>query len=162
MNAIELLHIFSKTQIKMTFLSLLSGCSDNKIICVPSSVKVSYLLYFISEDNFLLGYFWICSKQGNFTWARANRVHSSLTLRSEPWRGTFLAHGSHTFNIYLSSFRLSSHRTQGLFCTKTLGKSLFIFGLPPVSDHFTPSSWQQACIITCLQAGDCEMKFQFW
>lgn len=62
-----LLHILPETQIKMNFYSYHQDAPDNKIIRVSPSVKVSYLLYFISEDEFFsLGYFWMYSKQGNF------------------------------------------------------------------------------------------------
>lgn len=42
---------FKVTQIKMNFYSYHQDAQDN-IICVPPSVKVSYLPRFISGDNF--------------------------------------------------------------------------------------------------------------
>lgn len=61
-----LFYILPETQMKMNFYSYLQDAPDNKIIPGPPSVKVSYLPCFISEDNFFLGYFWMCSKQGSF------------------------------------------------------------------------------------------------
>lgn len=55
-----LFYILPETQIKINFYSYHQDAQDNKIIRVPPSMKVSCLPCFISEDNFFLGYFWMC------------------------------------------------------------------------------------------------------
>lgn len=65
-KALLLFSILPETQIKMNIDRYHQDAQDNKIICVPPSVKVSYLPCFISEGNFFLGYFWTYSKQGSF------------------------------------------------------------------------------------------------
>lgn len=55
-KVILLFYTLPETEIKMNFCSYHQDVQDNKIILVPSSVKVSYLPCFISEDNFFLGY----------------------------------------------------------------------------------------------------------
>lgn len=71
---ILLFYILPETEIKMDFYSYHQDAQDNKIVCVPPSVKVSYLPCFISKDNFFPGYFWMCSKQGSFV--LTNRIFS--------------------------------------------------------------------------------------
>lgn len=78
-----LFYILPETQIKMNSYSHHQGVQDNKIICVPPSMKVSYLPWFITEDNFFLGYFWMCSKQTSFI---LTNIIFSL-FRVDKWRG---------------------------------------------------------------------------
>lgn len=56
-KVILLFYILPETQTKMSFYSYQQDAQDNKIICVPPSMKFSYLPSFISEDNFSLAIF---------------------------------------------------------------------------------------------------------
>ena len=94
-----LVYILPETQIKMNFYGYRQDAQDNKIICVPPSMKISYLPCFMSEDNFFLGYFWMCSKQSSFL--LTNRIFSLSPI--DKWRGVkcLQADSFHVSNMHL-------------------------------------------------------------
>lgn len=125
-KVILLFYILPETQIKMSFCSYHQDAQDNKIICVPPSMKISYLPSFISEDNFFLGYFWMCSKQSNFI--LANIISPCLMSINEEE----LSLSRQIVFMYptciCKDFAVLPSNTQGI-SPKTLDKVLLTFSL---------------------------------
>lgn len=96
---LTILYFARNSNIKMNFYRYHQDAQDNKRIRVPPSVTLSYLPCFISEDNFFLGYFWVCSKQGSFT---LSKIIFSLA-HIDRWTGvkSFQARSFHVSNMFL-------------------------------------------------------------
>lgn len=74
-KVILLFYVFPETQMKMDFYSYHQDAQD-KVIRVPRSVKVSYLLALLVKVIFSWAPFWMCSKQGSFV---LSNIISSLS-----------------------------------------------------------------------------------
>lgn len=101
-KALLLFYIVPETQIKMNVDSYHQDAQDNKLICVPPSVKVSYLPCFISEGNFFLGYFWTYSKQGSFI--STNIISSLSHINKRIGVKSLYANSFHVSNMHPQRF----------------------------------------------------------